>query len=83
MLKSKLKNVDAGMSNSWMAGFLLDKSKLSKHEKNNIIATMDTDNERNILKEMEKKIKGVDAIEERKDTHYSQRKEKWREKKIF
>ena len=56
-LKIKLMNIESGMSNSWLAGFLLDRCKLSKAEKNNILAILDIDNENAILKNLEKKIR--------------------------
>ena len=82
ILKSKLKNTEAGMSNTWMAAFLMDRSKLLKAEKNNILATINTDNECQVLKDMEKKIKETDATENKKDaneTLYGQNnwKKKW------
>ena len=59
-LKSKLKNVDAGMTNTWLSGFLLEKSKLSVAEKNNILATLNVENENHVLKDLEKKIKDIE-----------------------
>ena len=49
-----------------MAALLIDRSELSKYEKNNILATTNTDDDRYILKDIEIKIKEVDATNDRK-----------------
>ena len=47
------------MTNLWLSGFLLEKSKLNTSERNNILATLNVDKEDTVLKDLEKKIQDL------------------------
>ena len=55
-LETKLKNHKVGISGIFLSGWMLNNSKISKAEKNNILANFDLEDKENILKNLKKKI---------------------------
>ena len=60
-LETKLRNEKAGISNMFLAGWIMNKSKISQAEKNNILANFDTEDKENILKNLKKKIRNMNS----------------------
>ena len=62
-LETKLKNEKVGINSTFLAAALLNKSRMSQPEKNNILANFDLESEdpRELLKKIKKKIKDLDA----------------------
>ena len=62
-IETKLKNEKVGISNIFLAGWLLNKSRIPQAEKNNILANFDLEDKENILKNLKKKIRNLSATE--------------------
>ena len=62
-LETKLKNEKVGINSTFLAATLLNKSKMSQSEKNNILANFDLENDDpgDLLKKIKKKIRDLDA----------------------
>ena len=56
-LETKLKNEKVGISNTFLASWLLNKSRIPQAEKNNILANFDLEDKENSLKNLKKKIR--------------------------
>ena len=66
-LETKLRNEKAGISNMFLAGWLMNRSKISQAEKNNILANFDVDEKETVLKNLKKKIRNMDISRTNKD----------------
>ena len=62
-LETQLKNEKIKLPNSFLTGILLKESKFDQIKKENLMATINMEDEDNILKEMKKKIRDFRAIE--------------------
>ena len=60
-LETKMKNEKVGMSNVWLAATLMKSSKLTKMERNNVLATTNVEDDENVLKTIKRKIRDIDA----------------------
>ena len=60
-LETKLRNEKVGISNMFLASWLMNKSRFGQAEKNNILANFDLDDKENILKNLKKKIRNMES----------------------
>ena len=66
-METKLKNIGVDLPKMWLAASLLKKVKLSEMKKHNIMSTVNTDdNNEHILKDIKKKIRDLDNVDDPK-----------------
>ena len=85
MLEVKLKNQEVAMPNTFMAAFLIKKSRLTEMEKSNVLATVNVENDETVLKYIKKKVKEVDThkTKEITETLYGENRGKTPERNGF
>ena len=62
-METRMKNVGTELPKLWLAAELVTRSKLNKLQKHNVLSTVDTEDDVNILKIIKKKLKDLDACE--------------------
>ena len=66
-LETQLKNARVNINDMFLAANLLNKSSFGQHEKENIMANIDMDDEKTILKDIKRKIRRLKAMKEKND----------------
>ena len=66
-LETQLRNENVKLPNAFLTGILLKESKFEQSKKENLMATLDMDNDETVLKEMKKKIRDFRAVEAKSD----------------
>ena len=88
MMETRMKNAGSLLPGRWLAAELVSKSRMNHLQKHNILATVDTEENPNILKDIKKKMKDLDGCsnDETKKTFYAEnrnfsrdRNRKWEE----
>ena len=62
-METRMKNAGSELPKMWMAAELVSKSKMNGIQKHNILSTVNTEDNPNILKDMKKKLRDLDGCE--------------------